>query len=325
MNQKDHITCSKCNKFHKSNNIIKYGTRKTNLGKTQIYLCKNCNSRFTANPFIRHNYSATIILNTISTYNLGYTISQTNNIINRKYKIKLPQSTIHSWLKRYSDICTFTTKLRKRYKLDPKSLIQFKKFHHQQIYEFKFHTLKTNIAGKTFPTLRNYIRSLPTKCPNEPFQHGPRCSSLRINIKPQKTTKHNNAPKLTELALTLVKNNRERHQQVENFFLTNDSTTIAIEVPVFLYPGELTKNELNTIGINLQEPLTGHIDILQVRFNKIHILDYKPNANKNDKATIDQLFLYALALSKRINIPISKIDSAYFDDKNYYQIQPIDI
>jgi len=104
------------------------------------------------------------------------------------------------------------------------------------VYEFKFHALKTNIAGKTFPMLRNYLTLLPDKCPSQPFQFGTRCSSLRINIKPRKTTKHNNAPMLAELAQTMAITNRERHQKVENFFLINDTASIAIEVPVYLYP-----------------------------------------------------------------------------------------
>ncbi len=277
---------------------------------------------FSTKPLKRSKYPPAIILTTISTYNLGHTIQETNKIINRKYKTNIPQSTIHSWLQRYQGICTFTSNLRKRYILDPKTIIFAKKFYHQQVYEFKYHTLKTNIAGKTFPTLKKYLLSLPDKCPSQPFQYGPRCSSLRIDIKPTRTTKHNNALKLTELAQTLAKINRERHQKVEDFFLINDSATIATEIPVYIYSNELTKQELNTYGLNLTEPLSGHIDILQVRWDKIHILDYKPDAKRSDKAAAEQIFLYALALSKRINIPLAKFVCAYFDDKSYFQFLP---
>ena len=110
---------------------------------------------------------------------------------------------------------------------------------------------------------------------------------------------------------------------IENFFLTNDSNTVAIEVPEYIKPDELTKNEKKDYGIELDEPLSGHIDILQQRFTKIHILDYKPEAKKTDKATAEQLFLYELAFSKRTGIPLRKITSAYFDQDNYYQLQQI--
>ena len=311
--------CPYCNQ---SKTVIASGTRNTKQGIKQQFYCKACNKYFRDTKLKYQHYPPAIILNTISTYNLGHSIQDTNTIINRKYKTNIPRSTIHSWLQRYSDICTFTATLRKRYTLDPKDTIYSKKFYHLQVYNFKYHKLKLNIAGKKFPRLKTYIKSLPEECSDKPFRHGPRCSNLRIGFKPTKSIKHNNAPKLAELAITLAKTNRSRHDKIENFFLTNDSVTIAIETPVYVYPNELSKRQQKILALNLKEPLSGHIDILQVRWNKIHILDYKPNAIRNDNATIDQLFLYTLALSKRIKIPISKIIAAYFDDKNYFQIQP---
>ena len=313
------VNCPQCKK---SSELKRSGTRNTQQGSKQQYFCKSCKIYFRDTKLRNLHYPSTIILNTISTYNLGNTISQTNTIINRKFKFKIPRSTTHSWLKRYSEICTFTTRFRKQYKLDPKILIYSKKLHHQQVYDFKYHTLKTNIAGKKFPTLRNYLKSLPDKCPNHPFQFGPRCSNLKVDIKPTKTTKHNNAPKLAELALTLAKTNRERHQKVEDFFLINDTATIAMEVPVYIYSNEITKKEQNTYGLNLREPLSGHIDILQVSWNKVHVLDYKPVARLSDKPAAEQLFLYALALAKRTKIPLNKFTCAYFDDINYFQFSP---
>ena len=62
---------------------------------------------------------------------------------------------------------------------------------------------------------------------------------------------------MTDLALELAKTKPERHQKVEEFFLTNDSATVAVEVPVYLTESEF------------KEPLTGHIDLIQVRSNKI--------------------------------------------------------
>ena len=182
--------------------------------------------------------------------------------------------------------------------------------------------MKTNFSKRFFPQLKTYITSItkvPYFIPESAFKAGPRCSQLRVDLKPQKTTKHNNAPKLAELALTLAKTNRERHQVIENFFLANDSTTVAIEVPVYIKPEELTTQDQKDYGITLDEPLSGHIDILQVRFNKIHILDYKPDAKRSDKSAAEQLFLYALALSKRTKIPLDKFICAYFDKNNYYE------
>jgi transposase-like protein len=313
-------TCPTCNS---NKNVIKYGTRNVKSESIQVYLCKACNHRFTNRPIQHFPYPTTLILRAITYFNLGHTLAQTQTTMQRKYKSKIPISTLNNWVKRFEDDLTFI-RLRKKFEIDPNSAIHSKKFHHQQIYEFKYHTLKTNFTKRFFPQLRSYITAIhktPHFIPNSAFQTGPRASQLRIDLKPQKTTKNNNAPRLAELALTLAKTNRERHQVIENFFLVNDSTTVAIEVPVYIKPEELTKTDQNNYGISLNEPLSGHIDILQQRFTKIHILDYKPDAKKNDKTNADQLFLYAIALSKRSGIPLRKIACAYFDEKNYYEIK----
>ena len=320
-----HPKCPQCNMRR---NVIKYGNRTLRNDSTQIYLCKSCNYRFNDRVLPNTPYPTTLILRSLSYFNLGHTLQQTQTTMQRNYKTKIPISTLNTWLNRYSNICTFTNTLRKRFTLDPNTTIHSKKFQHQQVYEFKYHTLKTNIAGKTFSQLKAYITSIhktPYFIPETAFQTGPRCSELRIDLKPQNTSKNNNAPKLAELAQTLAKTNRDRHQQVENAFLINDTATIAIEVPVYLQHNELTKQEQSTYGLNLEEPLSGHIDILQVRFNKIHILDYKPDAKRSDKTAAEQIFLYALALSKRTKIPMSKFICAFFNDRNYYQFSIVSI
>jgi ATP-dependent exoDNAse (exonuclease V) beta subunit len=230
---------------------------------------------------------------------------------------------LYSWLARHQDICTFIP-LRKRYALHPQASIKSKKLYHTQVYNLKYHDLKLNLAAKKFPKLRQYIRETFNHCPHELFRaESPRCSSLRIDIKPKKVTKHNNATKLAEFALILAKTNKERHEKVEDFMLINDSATIAIELPVFLHPNELTKNQKKTHAIELSDTLTGHIDLLQVRFNQIHVLDYKPDAKKTDRKAAEQIFLYALALSKRTHVPLENFTCAYFDEESYYQFRPI--
>jgi transposase-like protein len=305
--------------------IILNGIRNTIRKQVQRYLCKKCNKTFSNETLYRTSYPPEIIISAITHYNLGNTMKKTKAHINRKFKTKVPQPTIQSWLNRYSKICPFTITLRKHFTLDRRTIIRSKKFYHQQVYEFKYHTLKTNIAGKTFPKHKSYITSIykiPFFIPKTAFLSGPRCSNLRINLRPKNTSKNNNAPLLAELAQTLAQTNHDRHQQVENTFLINDTATIAIEVPVHIKPEEITKQEQNHYGFNLNDPLSGHIDILQVRFNKIHILDYKPNAKRSDKATIEQVFLYTLALCKRTKIPLNKFICAYFNDREYFQFTP---
>ena len=70
--------------------------------------------------------------------------------------------------------------------------------------------------------------------------------------------KQNNATELTALAETLAKTNKQRHEVIEDLFLTNDGTTFAVELPVYLTPDEAKRFKLD-----IKEPLTGHIDILR--------------------------------------------------------------
>ena len=138
-----------------------------------------------------------------------------------------------------------------------------------------------------------------------------RVSELANSIDLPKPTirsiKNNPATRMTDLALELTKTKSERHQKVEEFFLTNDSATVAVEVPVYLTESES----------GFKKPLTGHIDLIQVRSNKTHILDYKPDQSGN---VINQLQLYAKCLKKQTGI--SNITCAYFDENEYSQFIP---
>ena len=122
-----------------------------------------------------------------------------------------------------------------------------------------------------------------------------------------RSVKNSPACRMTDLALELTKTNSERHQKVEEFFLTNDSATVAVELPVYL-----TEKESG-----YKKPLTGHIDLIQVRSNRIHIMDYKPDTSGN---VINQLQLYAKSLKKRTGL--SNITCVYFDEDAYFQFMP---
>jgi ATP-dependent exoDNAse (exonuclease V) beta subunit len=113
--------------------------------------------------------------------------------------------------------------------------------------------------------------------------------------------------------MVLAKNRRGRHEAIQRFMLANDSATVAVEVPVFLLPHEAP-------DLTLTGALTGHIDVLQVRSGRVWILDYKPDARKETRATF-QLYLYARALSVRTKIPLDRFGLAYFDDRDYFVVR----
>ena len=233
----------------------------------------------------------------------------TQRTMRRRFKVKIPSSTLNDWISRHQDELPFT-KLRKKYTLDPNQTIKTRRLFHPQPYLFKVHTLKLNIKGKQFPQLRRYINGMLENSMEHIFQSKKvlRVSELANTIdipKPSiRSVKNSQACRMTDLALELAKTRTERHQKVEEFFLTNDSATVAVELPVYL-----TKSESG-----YKQPLTGHIALVQVRSNRIHIMDYKPDSSGN---VINQLQLYAKCLKKRTGL--SNITCAYFDEKGYYQ------
>jgi hypothetical protein len=125
--------------------------------------------------------------------------------------------------------------------------------------------------------------------------------------------KDTNAVPLARLGLVLAKNRRGRHEAIQRFMLANDSATIAVEVPVYLFPNEAP-------DLHLPAPLTGHIDVLQIRGRRVWVLDYKPEARKETRAKY-QLYLYARALSVRTRIPLRRFALACFDDRDYFEVQ----
>ena len=99
---------------------------------------------------------------------------------------------------------------------------------------------------------------------------------------------------------------------VQRFLLAVDKATVAVEVPVFLDP-----QETNAI-LGRPGGMLGHIDFLQVFEFSVVILDYKPDA-AHEKTVIDQLLLYAIALSRRTGIHLRRIQCAWFDENDYYR------
>ena len=119
--------CPNCNS---QKHVIRYGNRRTKAGPVKVFRCTECNNNFTTRTLRYTQDPNDIILNAISTHNLGYTQLETINRINRRFKTKIPQPTLSTWLNRYSDIFTFNY-LRKKYVIDPKEIIVKKKFYHQ--------------------------------------------------------------------------------------------------------------------------------------------------------------------------------------------------
>jgi ATP-dependent exoDNAse (exonuclease V) beta subunit len=108
--------------------------------------------------------------------------------------------------------------------------------------------------------------------------------------------------------------------------LLTDSVTVAVEVPIYLTPKDLTHMQQHLgfhIPIDTAGTITGHIDVLQIRNGRVHILDYKPGAVH--ERPIAQLMVYALALSRRTGLRLFDFTCAWFDDRHYFEFNPLHV
>ena len=251
----------------------------------------------------------------------------------------------------------------KRYQ--PKHFTVYATLAHRQLYRYRFHRAKCHliiqedVKHKNFTPLQEFLELVPSETPHQYFQDGLRASeSPLVFSKTQMIVrpKTNLANQLAQFVLQSVKDRRARHDAIQKFMLYNDSVTVATEVPVYITKSDLLHLqtqlgfEIGTKGAtlkgdspdagesgplgyqaeggsfpykNLPRLITGHIDILQIRNGQVHILDYKPNAAK--EKPIEQLTLYAMALSRLTGLRMFEFKCAWFDEKDYFEFYPLHV
>jgi len=295
-------------------NVIKKGKRKTKFGFRQFYYCKDCEKGFIDNKLPHKTYGPKIVVSAISCYNLSHTLEASAKLTNSRFKVKVSKSSVGQWLKESKNICTYhkiRSAILKKYGQD---ILISKTFKHNNLaYNFRYHKPKLEILCKrnNFPSLITYLKKFEKGCPKFFDNIENRCSQVKIGVSVKKESKYNNACRLSNFSLKSCNVNSQRHSAVENFMLINDSSTIACEVPVWFWEK------------NLNMSINGHIDILQIRLGKIYILDFKPNARReNEQKVASQLFWYATGLSFRTGIPLKNFVCAWFDNNNYYEFNP---
>lgn len=222
-------------------------------------------------------------------------------------------------------------------------MVATQRLEHRQVYIYKFHRAKLNLLEGVLPRrvdfhrLRQYLISIQDEgFPNRIFspQNDLESESQRLAHRSSQssaqflpithTRKRNLANELAAHGLLLAKTSKARHQQIQDFMLINDSSTLACEVPVYLTATKMEyfRRKGFILPITKEDaPITGHIDILQARQGYIHILDYKPEAARI--RPISQLAIYALALASLSKLPLKLFKCAWFDEKDYYEFFPL--
>ena len=339
--------CPYCN----SPRLIKKGARQKKLERVPLYRCRACGRTFAPGPRAVRNktYPVNEILEALTLYDRGDTLEQTAAKISSRHGHPVAPSTISRWLSEHPALTTYRRlRARGRRLFAPTQLIRSHKLYHRQVYEFAFHRAKlaflrdgslddkraaTTSSTARFAALADFLEAVPTSCPHDLFRRdeGARGSQLDPSFIDNTTgpivvERPNTATETASLVLPAVGTNYERHPKLQKFMLSNNSVTVAVEVPIWLTEPDIAAIERRW-GIAIaprpgNEPrvITGHIDFLQIRNGAIHVLDYKPDARTNKPFA--QLTIYALALSHLTGIPLFDFKCAWFNERQYCEFFP---
>lgn len=318
--------CPKCNaKF-----TIKKGRRRNRFRTLQIFQCGECLYKFTAVPGKNKTYPPSVILDAVSTYNLGNSVTDTQRAVRTRAHFDIPEGTIRSWIRAHKPLTAYA-RLRAmgRRLFDPDSIIRSFTLRHRQVYRFQLHRAKLELLlaverHRRLSPVTNYLEAIGKDFPHRMFQTAEhRSSKFPAKLRPPVTRKENYATRLAAIVLPAAATNKKRHETLQSFMLANDSATVAVEVPVYLTAEDIAYYRGCGFRIDFaSDVITGHIDFLQVRDGYLQILDYKPDARKEKHAHV-QLTIYALALARRANLPLKDVKCAWFDERDYFEFFPL--
>ena len=335
--------------YCQSKDFVKRGMRQKKKERVQLFLCRNCRRTFTQFPVKGKSYSLPVIIDALSYYNIGFSFDQVSHVLKEKRGVEIQPSSVFDWHEQYKGMCAYARMRPFAVKeFLPYNVIETATLAHRQLYRFRFHRAKTKlIINETYrhfhlKPMAEFLELVPAECPHQYFQDGLRASEAPLFFSKKEMivrSKENYATKMAAFAVPAASDNKQRHETLQKFMLCNDSVTVATEVPVYLgredlahlrtklgfeiYVKEKNKEARLAAEVDLPKLITGHIDFVQIRNGSIHILDYKPNAAK--ERPIEQLTLYALALSRLTGLRLFEFKCAWFDEKNYFEFFPLHV
>jgi len=115
MARKEKVTCPECS----SARIVKKGRRKNKFGQVQRYKCKSCGRSFSFKELKGKVYPVKVIMEAVRR-------------TRKRLKAMVSKSAVDSWIKEFSNICTYWRIRGKALKLFPPEEVIYKRtFFHQ--------------------------------------------------------------------------------------------------------------------------------------------------------------------------------------------------
>lgn len=292
-----------------SKQLVKAGRRSLSSGATrQLFRCNDCQRRFSTAMRHGKRTEGKAILRALVLVCRGCSYEEASHALEREFGVARSKATISRWL---AERTLPYLEIRDAISVQSGPLVRSYLFTHAQInYRYQVHCGKLLFA-KAFPRLVRYLLTLPNWLDHSLFSSAQRCSRLACVMNPGLA--HARGTRLSRMAAEaepLATTSHQRHAVVEDYLLNGDRDTIAVEVPVYFRHPEF--------GLT-----AGHIDLVQVSNRGIQILDYKPQAaRENPGQVVAQLSVYAQALARRARLPIEVIRCGYFDGVDAYFFRP---
>src|SRR6516164_9503201 len=265
--------------------ISRKGVRKKKLEIVQLWRCGSCKRIFTPGPAALRNktYPIRLVLQALTLYDLGYSLNDTAKRLKSKSGRAVSPSTIANWIGAHKEQTTFRRLRAEATTLyPPAQTIRSIKLYHRQVYAYAYHRskltlLRCNPQHRRFEALADFLKSIPSSCPHDLFRREDDPKARASQARPAFAEpdhiiinrKENTATETAALIIPAVGANKLRHETLQNFMLANDSSTVAVEIPIWLTEDEIADLETR-YGIELAaggapRSITGHIDFLQVR------------------------------------------------------------
>ena len=118
--QQQNPICARCS----SKFTIKKGRRQNRFRVLQVFQCGECLYKFTAAAGKNKTYPPRVILEAVSTYNLGNSLSDTQHAIRKRLHMDIPEGTIRSWIRAHKPLTTYARlRVSGRTVFDPDAII----------------------------------------------------------------------------------------------------------------------------------------------------------------------------------------------------------
>ncbi len=93
-----------CDRCGSSEDVVGYGKRINKSKEKQTFYCKTCHHKFTPDDgFKSVRFPPEVILTAVRLSQNGFTLKQVVEEIGKRYNMRVGESTVHDWTKKYED------------------------------------------------------------------------------------------------------------------------------------------------------------------------------------------------------------------------------